>query len=267
MKISFYSTAWNVSQNTGFSFKDAFNNWFVYANEVCIAVPSFDDETARLIEAYAKDKSYNVVIVRPEFPTSDPFFYGKTLDSALQACSGDLLICQDLDERFSVDPARLQELYGYFQSHGDIQAFFVPTIDLYGSMERAAKIGTKWFIHKRGLKRGAVSFGIKENGRPDYNKTSSDELLDQNGNLVPTAALLQDLTIENLRHYANQGWPISYHLGYFDLNNRAERAKWWSKFWFEATLGDPNNHITDVVELEKRHTFEHGLPLWPTLQS
>jgi hypothetical protein len=77
--------------------------------------------------------------------------------------------------------------------------------------------------------------------------------------------LIDDYSIEKIREYVNQGYPISYHLGYLNLKDRAERAKWWKDFWIRATNGDSNTHITDVNELLKRETKKHGLPLWETI--
>ena len=113
-----------------------------------------------------------------------------------------------------------------------------------------------------GVHRGPVNFGIKADGRPDYNRTSCDEAIDQDGNLVPTLSLLNDLSIEGLREYAADGMPYSQHLGFTDLRDRADRAAWWSEFWKRATGGDPNGHITSVEELMKRETKPHNLPLW-----
>lgn len=266
-RVSVYSSAWNVNRYS-FDFKGALDNWVTFAQEISLAIPLRDeDNTFGTIEAYAKERGYPVVFTRTGFPLdgSDSFAYGRTENAALQACTGDILCQSNLDERMAVSQQRIEEMHAYLQSHPTVGAFFVPTIDLYGSYQRAAKVGQKWYWHRPGLFRGAVRSGIKADGRPDYNKTSSDELVSITGDLVPTVPLCQDLSIEGLRAYVAAGWPISYHLGYFDLKSRADRAKWWGQFWVTATGGDTNTHVTDVAELEKRHTFEHGLPLWPTL--
>lgn len=267
MKVSVYSTAWSIVSKS-FDYRGALDNWFTFSDEVSIAVPNSDtDNSAALIATYAQERGYNVIITRTDFALdgSDPFAYGKTENAALQACTGDLLIQQNGDERMRVTRQRLEELHAYLCSYPDIKSLFVPTIDLYGSSNRyVVPIKGKWYIHGRGLKRGAVQFGLKADGRPDYNKTSTDELLTLDGNLASTMPLLRDGSIESLRHYVAQGYPLVYHLGFLDLASRADRAKWWGQFWVNATGGDSNSHITDVAELEKRHTFEHGLPLWPT---
>lgn len=266
MKVSIYTSAFNLakSHGVGFDVLGALLNWGVYAQEIVFACG--DQDSALIVEASAEAAGVPVKVVRTHFDfANDPFAYGKTENAALQACTGDLLLQANLDERWRVDPVKLAFLYSILEADPTIHAFFLPTIDLYGSLDRAVKVGRKWFAHRKGLQRGAVRFGLKADGRPSYDKTSTDELLLPNGDLVNAASLIDDLSIENVRRYVAAGNPITYHLGYLDLKDRAARAGWWRDFWLRATAGDPNSHITDVAELEKRHTFEHGLPLWPTV--
>jgi len=263
MKISIYTTAWNILKY-GFDYKDALANWSLYADEISISVGPSDDGTLDALKE--EEKNFPILITQPPLIHSDPFYYGKMENNALQQCTGDLLIQQNLDERWCGDKEILHIL-GQHLLDGSFQAFFVPTIDLYGDPNNFVNIGRKWYIHKRGLYRGAVRFGLKSDGRPDYNKTSTDELIDKNGALVPTVSLLDNLTIDSLRAYAEQGMPYTMHLGYLNLKDRASRATWWKKFWEEATGGDPNKHVTSEEELLKRATKAHGLPLWKTTNS
>lgn len=116
-------------------------------------------------------------------------------------------------------------------------------------------------MHGPGLSRGPVPWGIKQDGYPDYHKTSTDELL-LNGQLAKSFILIDDLSIEGIQTYVSQGMPISYHLGYVNLNDRVERAKWWKGFWENATNGDKNSHSTDIKDLLIKETKKHNLPLW-----
>lgn len=268
MKISVYSTAWAIISKS-FDFKGALDNWATFADEISIAVPNSDtDDSAGVIIAYAKEKSYNVVITRTDFPLdgSDSFAYGKTENAALQACTGDLLVQQNLDERTVVSRNRLEELGVYLQNQPNVKAFWVPTIDLYGSYQRCLpRPNKKWYIHGKGLYRGAVRFAIKDNGKPDYNSTSTDELLSNDGDLVPTIALTQDISFQALKPYVEAGWPLVYHVGYLSFQERLDRSIWWKQFWEVATSGDKNSHPTSIEEIAARETVEHGLPLWPTI--
>lgn len=263
MKLSFYTYGWNLLANH-FDFRDALDNYALYADEICVAINTSTDDTYVAVEAYAKERGHPVKLVATSFDSvNDPFYYGKVVDAALQACTGDFCVAQDMDERWCGDKAVLLKLAAHLKG-SSAKAYFIPTIDLYGSADRACRVGQKWYGHLPGLRRGAVGFGLKPDGRPDYNKTSTDELLDAQGNLVPTFTLLETLDIGQLRAYAAQGMPFSMHLGYLNLKDRAERAVWWKAFWERATAGDPNGHVTSVEELLKRETREHGLPLWRT---
>jgi hypothetical protein len=204
-----------------------------------------------------------VSLIKTDFSYDDPFCYGKIENAALQNCMGDILIQQNMDERFRCDFNVLKLLGTKLLREEFIDSYFVPTIDLYGSKESyLPPCKGKWYIHKRGLYRGAVSFGIKADGRPDYNKTSTDELIDKNGNLCRTMPLTSDFSIEGIRTYVKNGMPIIYHVGYLNLNDKLERSIWWKEYWNKATGGDDNQHPTNIEELAKKKSELHGLPLW-----
>lgn len=267
MIVSTYSTSFRLHLNHGFDPKGAFLNWMTFADEICVAVG--DDESMTILLAAVEETRAPVKLIRTEFDLSgaDSFAYGKMENAAMQACTGGILVQQNLDERMSVTRERLEQLYIVLRDNPEIGAFWVPTMDLYGDVTRCTSemCGKKWYISRPGYRRGAVSFGIKPDGKIDYDRSSSDELIDSAGNLVPTVSLLPDYTLSSIRPYAANGWPFVWHLGYLSLTDRAERAGWWSEFWLRATGGDPNGHITDVEVLKRRATVEHGLPLWPTI--
>jgi hypothetical protein len=188
--------------------------------------------------------------------------YGKIENTALQNCDADLLIQQNLDERFRCDKQILFKLGESLINQNNVYSYFIPVINLYGSHNEYIDISRKWYIHKRGLNRGPVNFGIKNNGLPDYNKTSTDELIDSNGNLVPTFPLLENLSLNSISDYIYSGMPVIYHLGYVDFGERISRNKFWIDFWEKATGGDKNNHAKSIEELAEKNTKKHNLPLW-----
>lgn len=262
MKVSTYSTFWNAIR-LKLDFKGALDNWATFSDEIVIAVGDSKDDTYNALNFYALEQNYPVRLIRTHFDfENDPFAYGKTENAALQGCTGDLMIQQNGDERMLITREKLNELEWQLKCRPDISALFVPTIDLYGSKERYLNIGRKWYIHRPGLYRGPAKIGIKPDGKPDYNKTSTDELLDFMGNLVPTLTLLEDLSIESVRAYVAAGGPISFHLGFLDFKDRLDRSIWWKQFWEKATGGDSNTHPTSIEEMAAKEAKEHGLPLW-----
>lgn len=262
MMTSVYSPLWNAIAMK-LDFKAAIANWLTFADEISIAVNTSTDSTWEALDTYVTETGLPVVLTKTEFDLmADPFAYGKIENTALQRCTGEILIQQNMDERMRVDRDILDMIGLKLIATPNVGALFVPNIDLYGSREmylppRAAK----WYIHKPGFFRGAVNFGLKADGRPDYNKTSTDELIDRNGNLVPTVPLLEDLSIEALRAYVARGMPLVYHLGYVDFKERLDRSIWWKARW-EKVTGDENAHPTTIEEIAARETKTHGLPLW-----
>lgn len=265
MKISIYSTAFNVIKNK-FNYEDAIKNYLYYADEVCIAINISEDRSLEIITAYINENHFNSVKIIPtNFSYDDPFCYGKIVNAALQECTGDICILQDLDERFGGDKSKLIHLSTQLLKSLDVKALFIPVINLYGDFDRYKDTAFKWYIHKRGLFRGAVNFGLKENGLPDYNKTSTDELIDKNKNLVPTVNVLQATNIYDPIQYMKLDYPFVYHLGYTDLHKRIVRNYFWKNFWEQATGGDENNHSLNVKDLLGKEYPKHNLKLWNTI--
>lgn len=260
-KISVYSTAWNINKHH-FDYRGALDNWSTFSDQISIAVGTSEDDTYEALESYAHEKGYHVSLIKTDFDfENDPFAYGKTENAALQNCDGELRVQQNLDERMRVSKDMLHNLNEVFLYNPTIGAFFVPVINLYGGYDRYLDISRKWYIHRSGYSRGPVNFGLKPDGKPDYNKTSTDELIDRHGNLAPTVPLLNDLSIESVRSYVAKGMPITYHLGYVDFKERLDRSIWWKKYW-ETVTGDPNQHPTSIEEIAARETKVHNLPLW-----
>ncbi|MEY4371021.1 MAG: hypothetical protein RIQ48_737 [Pseudomonadota bacterium] len=262
MKISIYSTAFNIIKNE-FNYEDAIKNYLYYADELCLAVnKSEDDSLQEIINYVDKNNLKNVKIIPTDFKYDDPFCYGKIVNAALQACTGDICILQDLDERLGGNKDYLINLCQNFLKLENIQALFVPVINLYQDINHYKDISFKWYIHKKGLYRGPVNFGIKENGLPDYNKTSTDELIDKNGNLVPTINIVQSLNFKESIDYIELNYPFIYHLGYTDFHKRVKRNNFWKPFWEKATGGDSNTHVLNVNDLYQNNLLELKIPKW-----
>lgn len=270
MIISIYSSAWNVRKHS-FDYKGALDNWAYYADDISVAVPVWDDDTAQLLTEYATEKVYPLSLVRTEFDfESDSFAYGKTENAALQNCKGDLMIQQNLDERLAGGKQTILDLGDHLRRTPFIDAYYVPVVNLYGDMDSYIDTAGKWYIHRKGFYRGAFKGGIKPDGKPDYDKTSTDELITEDGNLVRWLPLVRPAaggqpTMEDLAPYVKAGMPIMYHLGYLSLKDRLDRSIWWKAYWEKATGGDKNQHPISIEELAERETKKHGLPqpLWP----
>jgi len=261
MKVSIYSTCWGLKERPeSFDIVDALSNWSLYADQISIACG--DDYSYDAIDKVANERGFPVTLTRTTFDfKTNGLAYGQTENAALQACDGQLLIQQNNDERIKLDKNKLEIFYEILQSNPQYGSFFIPTIDLYGSLDRYSEWKKKWYIHREGLFRGPVNFAFKKDGKLDYNKSSSDELISRDGNLLPTIDLFKGQTIEDLRAYVADGMPIIYHLGYVSYEKRLQKSLWWKEFWTRTTL-DENKHPTSVEEIAARETKLHGLPLW-----
>jgi hypothetical protein len=275
-----YSTSWNCAPGQSafksFDIPGALANWAYYADDISVAIPESDDATAAYFEEIAVANGYPVSVVRTSFDfATDSFAYGKTENAAMQNCKGNILVQQNLDERLGGDKQTLLDLGEHLNRTPFIDAYYVPVINLYGSLDRYLDAAGKWYVAKRGnalgaFRRGPVHWGVKSDGKPDYNVTSTDELIDVDGKLVRWYPLLRPAateqpTIDDLRPYVKAGMPVVYHLGYLSLKDRLDRSIWWRDYWVRATGGDANKHPTSIEELAARETKEHGLPqpLWP----
>lgn len=273
-RFSIYSTSWNLTgpAAASFDYRGALDNWAYYADDISIAVPAWDDGTAKLLTDYAAERGYPLSIVCTPFSfDDDSFAYGKTENAALQNCKGDVMVQQNLDERLGGSKQMLLDLGEHLLRTPFIDAYYVPVINLYGSMDKYLDIAGKWRIHKRGnaagvFRRGPWKGGIKPDGYPDYDKTSTDELIDPEGKLVRWYPMVHDIELVTIQAYVKAGMPIAYHLGYLSLVDRLDRSLWWKRYWEKATNGDKNQHPSSIEELANRVTQEHGLPqpLWPT---
>jgi hypothetical protein len=113
MKISVYSSLFNVESGL-FDLEDALLNWSKYADEIVIA--TFEDEKNSIVTAikYAAEaigfKGGIKVVVKKDTNLDDPLFDGKLKNAALQACSNEIVIQQDFDERIGGEKIYWKEL-------------------------------------------------------------------------------------------------------------------------------------------------------------
>lgn len=270
MKFSIYTSGFNLIQN-GFDYIGALDNFTSFADEVVIAVNSSKDMTLGVLEYYQKHSYKNLKIVPCDFSYDDPLLDGKIKDFALQNTSCEFKIGLDMDERI---PLRHKDRWEMMASHlkdTSAKAWMVPSLNLWGdlnSIKRGAEnnLGTKWYLHLDGLKRGAVNFAKNRDGTVDTSKSDTCELLDQNDNLVASKKLWGE-NLNSLEKYLdfieNKGTFI-YHLGYASYEDRIQRNRnFWKNHWEVESGGKPPAHKVhmDISEF-KEETVPHGLKHW-----
>lgn len=253
MKLSIYSSAFNLIKNGFIGWKDSIIKSCAFADEVVIAINKSKDET--LIEIQNLNL-LNLKIIDCDVSYTDPLLDGKLKNIALQNCSGDILIQLDLDEYIPIhQKENWIKLGTSLLNQHSIQSIMIPSINLYGSWDNYKDITPKWYMHKRGLFRGPVNFAKKDNGTVDTNKSDTCELIDFAGNLVPTVCLqceLEDLDRNNI---------FVVHYGYLDFNARIKRNKeFWSEHWLRESGGEePPHKIHKEISDFEQSFYKHNL--------
>ena len=264
--ISVYTSLFNYSPDK-FDLVGAFNNWSKYADEIVIG--TFKGQQRYLydviddLEEVPRGEHFCFIkIVECDTSLDDPLFDGKVKNAALQACSNDIVIQQDMDERLGGKEELWRALFNYLSQSDKTtpSAFFIESIDLYKDYNHYKSVGHKWYIHtKQNTFRGPVNFAIREDGTIDTDKSDGCELIDAQGNLIQTFTLNQRFKDQN--GVFNTDLPHVIHLGYLDLEKRLEHNNsFWASAWSNLNGREVKIPLT-LEELEvDNHAKKHYLP-------
>lgn len=253
MKFSSYTSAFNLIK-MGFDWQSSLLNYSQFMDEVVIAINTSSDNTFEILNKFIQDKNLtNIVLYQSSFDYEDPAFDGKIKDFALQRTSGDIKISCDIDERFPIYQKNLWEKVArYLLSDNKVAAFLIPSINLCGNIYHYKDIGYKWYMHKNGFYRGVVNFAKKIDGKIDTDKSDTCELIDSNGNLVPTLKFSNN--IEDLQ---SGSIPYVFHYWAVDKKQREKQNEFWQPVWSNRA-GKEINTKTDFSKIEIK---KHGLKI------
>lgn len=269
MKRSIYTSLFNYSTEK-FDLSGAFKNWSNYADEIVIA--TFPDELFMLQQIVFDNyygsfyrfsqenagKSEIKIVACKDSCLEDPLFDGKLKNTALQACSNEVVIQQDMDERIGGDVQQWNLLTEMLSRVESPFAFMLPVIDLFQDEHHYKDINAKWYLHLKDKSfRGPVNFAYRQDGTLDISKSDSCELIDEKGNLIPYYGDFR------FTEHIDPQYPHIIHLGYLDLTKRAEHNKFRKKCW-EAMDGKEVEVATTIEKLQEENTAKpHGLsPQW-----
>ena len=264
--VSVYTSLFNYSPDK-FDLTGAFSNWSNYADEIVIG--TFKSQKQYLyhviddLESKSKAADFCLIkVVECDTSLEDPLFDGKLKNAALQECSNDIVIQQDMDERLGGKKELWDGLFDYLSGSDQNKpsAFFIESIDLYKDYNHYKSLGRKWYLHtKKNTFRGPVKFAIRQDGTIDTDKSDTCELIDEHGNLIPPFTLNQSFKDEN--GVFNKELPHVVHLGYLDLEKRIENNKFWGPVW-SARNGKEVKVSTTLKELELDSAAKkHYLPV------
>lgn len=256
MKISIYTSAFNILQNGFVFWNESLRRSSELADEVVICVNKSEDETLFAIKGLPLD---NIKVIEADISYEDPLLDGKLKNTALQACTGDIMIQLDLDEY--IPRSQHEDWRMYAQSllndpHADCYMF--PALNIIRTWDHYKDIGPKWYMHKKGFYRGPVGFARNMDGTVDTNKSDTCELINDYGLLVDSKVM--PCAIDELR----DGSPFVVHFGYLDFQARVQRnEEFWHEHWKKESGGKPPPHKVhmSVDELDQEQRSFHGLNL------
>lgn len=260
MRYSIYTSCFNIEKNSFNYWKFTIPKWMDFLSknndggEICIGINKSEDNTLDLISKNF-DSKY-IKIIETNFSYDDYAFDGKIKNAALQACKNDLCIGLDLDEAVSMN----KESWDYFGLNllqSNLDALFIPVIDLCKSKKMAKSIGQKWYLHKRGLNRGVWNQAILQNGKININKSDTCELL--NGqNLAITANICSNNSVLEIK---NKNICYIIHYGYLSWESRLQQNLTWKPIWENRAGYEVNNIILEKEIFNNIDVFEHNLDI------
>lgn len=276
MSLSIYTSFYNVVKMT-YSWKECLTNWLAFLNgsgQIVIAVNTSEDDTSKVVREWVKSfkvshptNHTSIDVIDAEIPYTDPEFDGKLKALALSHCKEPFCILLDCDERI-LPTQRLQwmKLAQELEKNPQIDAMFIPVVDLFRDESSFKSVGQKWYIHKNRpfLTRGVVNFARKPDGTIDHTKSDTCELIyKESGDLARTASIM----MPNLPDFLKMGQldsghvPFVVHLGWLDKEQRIKQSKFWQPVW-SARAGQEVKTESTIEELDKIKAMRHILPSW-----
>ena len=270
-----YSSAFNLLKNS-YDYLEPIDNFCSFADKVFIAVNKSEDDT--LIELVKLTSKYkNLSIIPTDILYDDPLIDGKVKNAALQFAEenseSEYFIGCDLDETLPLEHKdRWRYLAQLFLDYYKWDAILAPSIDLWGSKETVRwEVGNnrkyKFYLHRRGLMRGPVHWGLTSQGYLDLSKSDGCDLIKKDSKELAYAPRI-DGHLDNItdcaEYYSKIHDELIYvvHHGNEDLERKAFRNK---QFWFKNWNNSSGR--TDVVVETKLEDYpqynlgNHGLNL------
>lgn len=275
MKFTIHSSLFNIVK-MGFNYQSSIDNWSTFLSlipgyhEINLVVNTSEDNTLEVIKQCAIDyrkRNVTINVIESNIPYSDPAFDGKIKDVGFQESTGDINILVDLDETIPLYTSKSWLKVGeQLMENNEIDGLLIPSIDLFGSFEKATAVGQKWYMvkNKSYLRRGVFAGAIKPDGKIDITKSDTTEVVDGNGNLARSAHLFDPrMTYEQkLKELQSGNYPFVFHLGSLNVDQRVKQNNFWKQHWDARAGEDVKNIKLKKEEFDNTTAFEHGLKNW-----
>lgn len=256
--FSIYTTAYNLNSGL-FDWRTAITRFANFADQVVVATNNSTDYL--LLNTLANDK---IKVLMFNIPFSDYAFDGKLKNAALQACDHEYCVLLDLDEYIPEDQKESwQNLIKNFSSdiNEKLKCVLIPVINICRDINSYKDIGYKFYLHKKtGTYRGIISSALLENGRIDITKSDTTELIDENGNLVPSAYLISPFLDDEFKLMMMGKHNIYVvHTGYLDPKVRVGQNSFWKPHWENRAGHKVGDIALTEDELNQITVKPHGL--------
>lgn len=268
IRYSIYGFIFNATIR-GYDLEGAVDNFVSFVcpeGEVILATIKSEDDTRLRLKAL-EEKYPNFKVVESNIDISKTNKWDGLLKTeALNACSNELRIIADIDERFIVKSRSKWDSWAQtLLNNSRLDGVLVPVIDLFGSPDKIRadqQIGQKFRLHKKSVyARGVPNFADTGNGliRTDLSDTSDP--IDFNGNLCKFASVVNPAFL--LPQFADmlENVPYVVHFGFCDLQWRADLGKnFWLDHWTKRS-GHQENVATEISQLNQHPVCFHNLPI------
>lgn len=257
--ISIYHSAFNLNKHGFVGWQDCLGKSCHFADEVVVAINTSEDDTENSIRKILAKEAKSYQIINTSFDYKDPWLDGKIKNAALQKCTQEFKIQLDLDEYIPIAQRSLwNNMCFRLKFNSDIQCIAVPSVDLYKDFEHFKSINHKQYLNKGIAYRAPQIAARKSDGTINTLMSDGCDLVDENGNFIPTQGL--DKRLEALE--SNQ-IPFVVHIGYVDLNSRLKRNhEFWNEHWYVEGGGQSPAHKIHMQEQDFDYEiFEHKLNL------
>ena len=259
--ISIYHSAFNLNKHGFTGWQDCLRKSCHFADEVVLAINTSEDDTEDIAKQILNKQAKSWKILNTSFDYKDPWLDGKIKNAALHSCTQEFKLQLDLDEYVPLWQRSIWDNICFkLKFDSNVSCLAIPSVDLYKDLNHYKSINHKQYLHK-GLAYRAPQVGAR---KPDgtINTLMSDgcDLVDENGNFIPTQAINNSL--EALE--SNQ-MPFVVHLGYVDLNSRLKRNhEFWHEHWYVEGGGQAPAHTIhmkeDLSDFDYAH-LKHNLKL------
>jgi hypothetical protein len=268
INYSLYGFIFNATLRE-FNIEEAVDNFISFVGpegELVLATVKSEDNTRDRLKTL-EEKYPNFKVVESNLDiTKTNRFDGLLKTEALNACSNELRIIVDCDERFVKDQRPKWDAWAaQLLNNKQLDGFLVPVLDLFGSKDKIRAdrpVGQKFRLHKSSVhSRGVPSFAEMGNGLFRTDMSDSSDPLDAYGNLSKFASLVNPAYLMPQFIDLLDNVPMVIHHGFLDLKWKAKIGReFWAENWSKRS-GKQEDVAVDEKQFDSVPVCFHNLKI------